>query len=120
MGPTSAVKGTMFRDPNQTLRLLNLGYNDISDPGCLEVMYSINPSNRPGTAMSVNSEQGDPKKKGKKEKTEKVSSGKDNKIEKVILKHNPFTLGVHMRLLAEEKVEVQAGMGSTAPGLDPK
>ena len=43
---TTAVKGTTFRDPNTTLRVLNLGHNLIGDPGCLDVLYAINPETR--------------------------------------------------------------------------
>lgn len=105
--PMSTVKGVTFRDPNQSLRVLNLSQNLIEDEGCTEVLYAVNPLARPSTPEPMESPPTTQKgKKDKGGKPEKIV-GKDSKIETVAMIHNAFGLAVHKRLAAEPKVEVQ-------------
>lgn len=108
--PTSAVKGFNFRDPNQTLKLLNLCHNGVGDEGCLEVLYTLNPLVRP---LPDEPEEADDGKKGGKKGAKKGADRPDRKdlkasrLEKVVITRNHFSSEVHQQLHEEEKFEVE-------------
>jgi hypothetical protein len=106
---TTAVKGVVFRDPNQALKVLNLGHNHLGDEGCLKVLMAVCPEARPGSAV-VEEAKGRPgsSKKGRPGSSKKNGAGgKECVLQKVVLSHNRFSPDMHQRLTDEAKLEVQ-------------
>jgi len=87
----SGTKGKNFRDPNMTLRSLNIGHNKIGDIGCNEFV-SLWAVEEPAAPVAD--------KKGSK-KGGKEPGGKECKLERIDFTNNPFTTKMHETLASD-------------------
>jgi len=99
---STSAKGKVFRDPNTSIKYLNLSYNKMSDAAA-EALYFIfnDPPDLEGEAAPV------PDKKDKKGgKGGKQVEGKPCVLDKIALKHCPFTQTWYQKLLDDEHFDM--------------
>lgn len=100
---STATKQKVFRDPNMSLKTLNIGHNKITDITCEEAVFTVNYALRPEEVVEevVETKKGKGKDKGKVQPRE---FGKENKLEQLIVSQATVSEGIHAMLDVEEKI----------------
>ena len=95
-------KTRAFRDANNTVRILNMGSNGFTDETLNLYVELADEKIATCTIMPVE----DAKDKKHAKKAPKPEHGKGNRLEKIILSNNNYSLDMHIRCHQEELVEV--------------
>ncbi len=98
----TVTKSRAFRDANATVRLLNVSDSQFNDQTCELFLELADEDTSSGLTGVTEGKEGG---KGAKKKAAKAEHGKGNKLERIIITHNPCSLDMQIKLYLEEKIE---------------